>query len=240
MFGIFTGARLRQFIVHAPLLLFVAGSPTQGMAADLARQVQVEPQHRNDGVMITKITVGDFDVQCGLIIGPREVQPIASFQAGDDWLQNMTVYLFNRTARTMVTGGIVLGFPELGDGRTQAQPVYNISLGQKPQAAAFDGRTGKPVSQEGRKPLTFAPGQTLVIHIGDYMTGIRETIESRTNLSMISKVFIYNGSFFFEDGMEWGAGCFRLPLPDRPGVFRCIPDADYFPGNMYKYWPPPR
>jgi hypothetical protein len=235
-----TGARRRQFILHAPLLLFVAGSLTEGMAADLRRQVDVEPQHRNDAVMITKITVGDLDVQCGLLIGPRDVQSNAQFQAGDDWLQNMTVYLFNRTERTIVAGKIRLGFPELGDGRTQPRPQYVISLGKTPSVVAFDGRSGKPLSQEGKKLLTFAPGQTLAIHIADYIDGIRQTIESRTSFSMISKVSIYNGPYYFEDGMMWGGGCFNRQVPDRPGVFRCIPDADYFPGNMYKYWPPPR
>jgi hypothetical protein len=227
-------------IARVPLTLLFAAStwPSEGVAAEIQRQVQVEAQFQKDAVMITKITVGDMNVQCGLLVGPREVQPVTPFQAGDDWLQNMMVYIFNRTARTLVSGGIVLGFPELGDGRTQPQPVSVIHLGQTPAAVAFDYKTGKPLSQQGRKPMTFAPGQTLAIHIGDYMGGIRQAVEGRTSLSTIGKVFIYKGMYYFEDGMKWGGGCFSLPVPERPGVFRCIPDDDYFPGDMHNNWPP--
>lgn len=222
----------------ASIAFFLLLAPTSGIAANIQRQVEVEVYTRMNAVMITKVTVGNINVQCGLMTGPHEIQPVTPFQADDDWLQNMTVYLFNRTARTIVAGGITLGFPELGDGQVQPQPMYIISLGRIPALAAVDYKTGKPLEQGDRSPLTFAPGQTLAIHVGDSFAGIRQTIERRTNLSLISKVFIYVGPFSFEDGMKWIAGCFSLPIPQKPGLFRCIPDKDYFPGDLHNNWPP--
>ncbi|HEY3826339.1 MAG TPA: hypothetical protein VGL82_17360, partial [Bryobacteraceae bacterium] len=44
------------------------------------------------------------------------LQPIVPFEWNEDWLQNTTLYLLNRTNKTIVFGQIGLWFPETGDG----------------------------------------------------------------------------------------------------------------------------
>jgi len=188
--------------------------------------------------MITRVKVGDIDVQCGLLIGPREVQAKTPFLAGNDWLQNMTISFFNRTNKTIVYGAILLNFPELSDPTTQPVVQYAIRLGRIPESVAFDGRTGKPLRQNDRTLLTFAPGQSLEIHLSDHITGIRGTIEHASGSFAVSNVVIHYGNFIFEDGMGWGGGCYQHQSPERPGVWRCVPERDYFPGDMRSNWPP--
>lgn len=100
------------------LLVVAAVWPNLGVVAAFAAEkvIEVEPQHRNDAVAITKVTLGSAEVQCGLVLSPAEIQPVTPIQAGDDWLQNVTIYLLNRTNKTIVEGQIVLVFPETGDG----------------------------------------------------------------------------------------------------------------------------
>ncbi len=199
---------------------------------------QVEPQHRSDAVMITRITVGATDVQCGLVVGPGQVQPVAPFQAGNDWLQNMTIFLFNRTDKAIVAAHLTLGFPDTGDGRTRGQRVYPMQLGRRPEVDSINARTGQPIRQGlNLKPLAWEPGQTLVVHVGDYIDEIKGQVENDMPLSAVTKLRIHIGPFFFSDGMRWYLGYFAVPDPEHPGKFKNLPDA-YFPGSQYQNYPP--
>jgi hypothetical protein len=227
------------------LLLAAARWPAAGATSASAAQIQqvmgeklveVESHHRDDAVAITKVTVGDRELECGLIVSRSEVQPVTPFLAADDWLQTMTIYLYNRTNKTIVAGQIVLGFPETGDGHTQPQRVYLIDLGRVPEAAAFSGRTGQPIALDPRlKPISFLPGQTLLIHVGDYIDRIRDDVQDLIPLTMITKCAIRRSHFFFDDAMRWDIGGFAVPDPEHPGRFKRL-DGNYFPGR--KTWPP--
>ena len=55
-----------------------------------------------DAVMISSVAVAGKPIECGLFIKPPSViQPVAPFQAGSDWLQQMTISLVNRTNKTI-------------------------------------------------------------------------------------------------------------------------------------------
>lgn len=201
--------------------------------------VTVEPWTRLNAVMITEVTVGGQEVQCGLLTGRRRVQPVAPFQAGSDWLKDMTIYIYNRTNKMIVAGHIVLGFPETKSGRSAPQSAYLIGLGRIPQVDAFDGRTGRPLRiNPNAKALAFAPNQTLAIHVGDYISGIEASVANRMPLFYVTKVRIYLGSFCFQDGMVWVAAQYSVPDPHHPGRFVNLA-RDYFPGDRRQNWPPP-
>ena len=56
----------------------------------------------SDAVVITKVLYRDVPLQRGLLVSaglgaPPVVQPVTPFEAGDDWLQYVTVFLYNRT-----------------------------------------------------------------------------------------------------------------------------------------------
>ncbi len=220
------------------LLVVAAVWPNLGVVAAFAAEkvIEVEPQHRNDAVAITKVTLGSAEVQCGLVLSPAEIQPVTPIQAGDDWLQNVTIYLLNRTNKTIVEGQIVLVFPETGDG-SPGNPlrVYNVTLGRLPASAAYSGRTGQAIVEPPSvQPISFAPSQTLQVHLSDYIDNIKASIDNLA-FSAVTKCVIRRGAFFFGDGMRWFAGSYYVPDPQHPGKFTGL-DGRYFPGTPT--WPP--
>jgi hypothetical protein len=51
-----------------------------------------------DAVLISDIAVSGKNVECGLFIKPPVViQPVTPFQTGNNWVQQMTISLVNRT-----------------------------------------------------------------------------------------------------------------------------------------------
>jgi hypothetical protein len=230
---------LSALCVNAIALALLPGAAAQTQSTGGEKLVETGvAQSRAAAVMITKVTVGDSEVQCGLVVVPNKVQPVTPFQAGSDWLEKMTISLFNRTDRKIVYAEVSLGFPETGDGQTLPMLTHSIQLGRIPEAAAFSGRSGQPLPQDpARKPIAFLPGPTLVIHVGDYLGTIRESLERLFPSIEVSKCLIRIGPFFFEDGMRWDSGGFAVPDPEHRGKFKLL-DDDYFPGNMLYNWPP--
>jgi hypothetical protein len=201
--------------------------------------VKVGPQTRVNAVMITRVTVGSQEIQCGLMVGPRSVQPVTPFQAGQDWLKSMTIYLYNRTNKSIVFIDVPLGLPETGNGRAEPQWIYHIQLGRIPAVDAYSGRTGKPIPVDPKlEPLAFGPDQTLVVHAGDYIDQIGNYVQERMLLTGVTKLVIHGGTVFFDDGMRWQAGGgYSVPVPEHPGRFNPL-DGNYFPGIKYRNWPP--
>ncbi len=107
----------------AVMLTLLAGMP--GLCAAAERRIELAQQLPNDAVMITKVMLGNSEVKCGAPVGLREFQPVVPFEAGGDWLQNLTVELLNRTSKTIAWMDIVLEFPETGDGQV---PGGDVSL----------------------------------------------------------------------------------------------------------------
>ena len=235
---------VRQSGIHRsggafPALLAIALWSTSGVVSAVAAEkvIQVEGQQRTDPAMITKVTLGSAELQCGVVVSPREVQPVTPFQAGDDWIENLTLYLFNRTDKTITFANIRIGFPEIGDGSSQ-RPMRSdyITLGRIPPAVAFSASTGQPLRQSARrKAMTFPPGQLLLIDVGTYANSIKGSVDSMPFAS-ITKITIQVSSVYFDDGMKWN-GEYYAPDPEHPGKFTRL-DGNYFPGDMRLNWPP--
>lgn len=198
--------------------------------------IQVDGQHRHDAVVITKVTYGNSEVDCGLVVSSTALQPVIPFQAGDDWLQDVTVYLLNRTDKMIVFAQTTLAFPETGDGSFQRpMRVYNVTLGRLPPNAAFSGRTGQPLPQNPNlQAIAFAPGEVLPVHLGDYINQIRTSADN-VPFTALTKLTVRRSFFVFEDGMRWNGGAYSVPDPERPGKWKPL-DAAYFPGTPV--WPP--
>jgi hypothetical protein len=178
------------------------------------------------------VTVGNADVQCGLIVNRLEVEPVVPFEAGDDWLENITMHLLNRTNKTIVSAEIRLEFPETGDGSPE-KPIQTdfVQLGRKPAQAAY-GRNGKPLSQrESSRFISFAPAKTLVIRVGDHT-------DVTPDLKPLRKCIIRVTRVYFLDGMGWDFAGYYDPDPEQHGKFTRMGKM-YFPGEVQDNWPPP-
>lgn len=194
----------------------------------------------DDAVLISNVAVAGKTVECGLFIKPPGVmQPVTPFQAGNDWLKNMTISLINRTNKTIVFGSVIIHFLDTGDCHALPCVSANLEVGKRPAAGAYDGRTGQPLRLDhpDRAPLEWDPEQTLVVHVSDYMEDIERRVSESMSIAAISKLNIYRGSFFFSDGMRWNLGRYSIADPEHRGKFKALP-ADYFPGRRGNNWPP--
>jgi hypothetical protein len=226
-------------VLAVALLLTMATQwPKLGRAAGVQRQVHVPTAWRYDPVVITKVVVGNAKVQAGRFAKPSTVDPdpITPFEAGDDWIQNLSVYFLNRTSQTIVAAEINLGFPETSmlTGRPPRGCV--LKLGRRPAPAAFD-RTGQAIPQPSdRLPLSFGPGQTMVVGLGDYMGQIGATVNPVMLLAAVTSVRIDLIACYFADGTRFAGGGYSSPDPDHPGRWRGK-GSDYSPGLRRGSWP---
>ena len=193
-----------------------------------------------DAVMVTNVSVAGKTIECGLWVKwPAVMQPVTPFQAGDDWLRQTTITLFNRTNKTIVYGSVLLQFLDTGDCKSVPCSTAEIEFGQPPTVDCYDGRTGKPYKPNHPEmpPLAWKPLHALVVRIGDHMDDIeRSTLIDRMPVTGVTRVNLFRGPFFFNDGMQWN-GTFSVPDPERPGKFKELPFG-YFPGARERNLPP--
>ncbi len=212
---------------------------TDVAAQSLQRSVEVESQHRNDAVVVTGVALGNTFLQCGLPESATSVQPVVAISGGPDWLSHLTIYLLNRTEKTVVYGELQLGFPETGDGKSAQAPmtIVPLRLGIMPSAVAYLG-SGQLLPQENRPLFSITPGQTVPIPLSPAVySDIQRNLASRMpDSAAVSRLVVRRGSFIFADNMKWNKGSFWLPDPQKPGNWIAVSDRRFFPGKQA--WPP--
>jgi len=205
-------------------------------AAQMQRQVESPIATKIEPVVVTKITHRNVAVQPGRFVKPAEAapDPVTPFPADDDWVQNLTVYLLNRTNRTVVYASVYFSFPETTDWATRSRAVFPLTLGRIPPSVTVDMNGRPPQQRPESQPILFTPGQTMAIHLGDYIDRIKADVESVRPLAALTQVSVSFGRFFFADGMQWNGG-YRVLDPQAASWRRM--DRDYFPGDMDGRWP---
>jgi hypothetical protein len=212
------------------LLLFPATQwlkPANSAADGKGRQVDSQVANQRTPVVITKVTLGETIVQAGrMFLG--QVDPITPFTAGDDWIQNLTLYLYNRTNKTIVYTSVQIVFPETGE--LTPPRGFLLRLGRVPPPIDVLFRP------TDRPPILFLPGQTMVIRLGDYIDQIKSEVEPVFPLAAATKLKIYVESSYFADGMLTFSDAYWSADPQDPGKQLRI-GPDYFPGDWNLSWP---
>ena len=189
-----------------------------------------------DAVRITQVSVAGKNVPLGEFALHLEGRDGTPFEADDDWLKNMTITLKNRTDKVIVCAEITLWFPETkgaNPDHPNATAAYMIKVGQRPASALYHRDGSKIPPDTANKPVVFAPGQTLVIPIADYVDEIQSQVEGvgNTAFSHITKLNIQRNLFYFIDGTTWAVDSYFAPDPEHPGNYTRLPD-NYFPGHL--------
>jgi hypothetical protein len=203
----------------------------EGVAASPGWKVVTPgPVARNSPVVVTKVTLGDVLVQKGRFIKSRTEaeDPITRFQADDDWVENLTVYLLNRADKPIVHGFVQFTFPDAAGAGDQ------LELGNIPAGFAFS-REGKAVVRPRAGPFQFGPKQVIAIHLRDYIGQFRDGVAPQAQLSSLSQMHVILSGFDFEDGMRWDGAAYETMDPGTH-IWRLM-EQSYFPGNMDLYWP---
>ena len=214
----------------------------QSTQASEGQFVRVSPETLWDPVWITKVQIGSqfllapYDAHLTPLDG--QVMPGQKFSAGNNWLKDTTIYVVNRTNKSLAWLDIGLQFPQTGNGRTQPTWIYYVKLGRIPDVDAYD-KNGKvlPRAFIGTTPLDLQPGRTLTIHISDYVDKIQAYLATAMPLSAITECNIYVASSEFADGLRYVGGGYSVPDPHHPGQWRYYPTHRYFPGDAHRYLP---
>jgi hypothetical protein len=221
-------------------LIPAASLPPQG----LDRTVYIGRQTRMYPVTVERVTVGDQGIQTGVMGGPRVLQSGTPFQANQDWLKNMSFVLKNRTNKTIDWAQIYVSVPNASEGLTRTLANYPLQLGKIPANDFFMGKGQKPLPKRAEdlegSPLSFAPGQTLVIKLADHLDELQSAFEQTVPMEQVTQISIEPHYFFFEDGMRWDAAliAFGIPDPNQPGKVTDKDRGTYFPGDPFQNWPP--
>lgn len=218
-------------------LIPAASLPPQG----LDRTVYIGRQTRMYPVTVERVTVGDQVIQTGVMGGPRVLQSGTPFQANNDWLRNMSFVLKNRTNKTIDWAQIYVSVPNAAEGLTKTLANYRLQLGKIPANDFFTHRDGTlSPHNSGGSPLSFAPGQTLVIKLADHFDELKSSVEAFMPLEQVTQISIEPHYFLFKDGMRWDGAliAFGVPDPNQPGKFTDLDRGGYFPGDPMQDWPP--
>ena len=209
-------------------------SPEGAGAAQMLRRVQLEEAKRFDPVVVTKIMLGDTVVQKGRFAKPRgEVpDPTISFAAGDDWVQNVSIYLLNRTDKVIAYQLLSVDFPDTFVGNTGL--FVTLPLGAPPPAFAFN-RNGTPSHQPpGAQPLSWGPHETIAVHLRDHTDAIRASTGPEGSLATQSRMGVLLSVCYFADGMGWFS---QYMTWDRENSKWQVVDRNDGPVNPDSFWP---
>jgi hypothetical protein len=229
------GACIGLALVPVGLLL-----AKQETAAD-ERSIQVlAAQSRLSPVLITGVFFGDQvghqNVQCGLLdVSIGHAGPVVPFRASGNWLNHVSIRLMNRTDKVIVGAQLNVMFLDTGDCKHTSCAGALLQLGAIPSGVEKNGE-----KFGSGKPLDWRPNESINIHLSDFSEELKSQLENRMPMEDVHKIAINHDPFYFADGMRWGAGNnFAVPEPGQPGRFTPM-DQNFFPGNKYLNWPPPR
>jgi hypothetical protein len=202
-------------------------------AAQLKRQVSIGPSGKSVPLVVDKITLGNNLVQRGRFqTNEMRPAPITPFRADDDWIENLTVHLLNRTNKAIVYFWITLSFPVDSEG--SARTFFNLRLGHVPSSVDLD-RNGNPMWRLPSEPIEIPPGETIAIRLRDYFDRIKEAVEPTMRIANATQMFVYvQPGVYFADGMAWNGG---YRIFDRQTLNWRPMERDYFPGDPDAHWP---
>ena len=186
------------------------------------RRVRLERYKREDPVRIAQVLEGTTDVTPGdRPFKPWQGKP---FQAGDDWVKNLTVVLKNLSNRKITAVTIGIRFPgSPGSDAIQRDPTgqsvigAGITLGRTPAhyARTPEGEVLRPASTG--TPLQIGTGQELTIALANYYDDIKGQVEAERPISGVPNCWIVISRVYFDDGTQWAADVFYKPDPAASG-----------------------
>jgi len=192
------------------------------------KYVEIEPHIPRFAAWVVKVTVGTQ------VVTPGEYRPHKGpsgvpFQAGDDWLKELTFTIKNRSTKTFVWLTFGVSFPDTltpcSESITgECETGMGVDLGRIPENAAYT-LEGKKLNQGSKQPINFGPGQEMEISLAPYADELRRKIEEYQPFSTVSRCFINVNLGYFEDGMMWSLGDYSVPDPSRYPWYKPVDDS---------------
>jgi len=148
-----------------------------------------------------------------VMIGGRPIQLGGPVRVRAGWVPTATITLRNISPKVIVSGGVLLVFPEPGDG-TEAHPraaCWPVQQGQVPKLVWLgrDGEYHLPPGWERQKPFHVAPGAAVRLTFASCGQGTDAALAS----GRFHQALLSFETFYFADGSRWSARQYALPPP---------------------------
>jgi hypothetical protein len=193
----------------------------------------------NDPVRIMRATEGTTALESDGKHFPNRYGWEATFNAGDDWLKNLSFTIKNVSNQAITYVEVSCALFETSDWRkelaahsTPENPILGQArnvVGWRPEHALYSARLGRSSAEDStRRPaFSLAPGQEFTIPIQDPKTysDLKSSIEAREPLSTVNACDADIGTIFFADGTKWGGHNYMRPT-DQPGRYEIIPASE--------------
>ncbi len=199
--------------------------------------VHMERPYPDDPVRIYGLFEGSSDIApfthdpqiTSNLLHPYSLWDNVSFQAGEDWLENLVIVVKNLSNKEVVAGTVNIRFPETGSGVPgDAFIGQAITLGQWPEYALHATRDGHRLNVAPVAPISIEPGQELKFVLSPYVSEMRQQIETKRPFSSITRLALLLGPFYFSDGTRWASySGFQKPDPNAPGKYAPITAEEF-------------
>lgn len=194
-------------IVFAALTLLgaIGSAHSQGLPATLEKiNFSISAQGKSAPIKVSRLLLDGISVP---IDTPVSVS--------DNWLSKVVVEVKNASAKDIVSGQLIISFPETGTGiQGEHSPIITsiASVGIAP-ATAFRRKDGssRPIPSDmlQRVKIQIPSGGTIRF---DFSKDITTLNDAYRIANQIHKVEISPSQFYFADGSKWQSGTFILPV----------------------------
>jgi len=199
-----------------PLLDLIAlAGVAQGGSEGNFRTVHFFPAAPHQPAAIVKLMKGNIEIKTDV-----------PFEAGDDWLKEITVVNKNLSSSKIVYVSVGAHLPETGTGTQQSPRVgAGNALGRKPEHAMYSALTGQRRQESSAEAIVLEPGDELAMPLvseRDY-DSIRSLIQDKQPLSGVRNCDAWVTTVYFEDGSKWAPANYWRPEEGTPGKYVSIP-----------------
>jgi hypothetical protein len=168
----------------------------------------------------------------GITINGRPIRLDQPARVQGNWIKTVAVTLRNVSPKPIVRAGMLLSFPESGNG-TQGNPYLGSwsTQGREPKIiwyAADGSYHPPPVAPPPLAPLRVPPGGLLRLSFDKDGDTVQAELAAKN--ATITKATLKFQSFYFADDSRWSGDTYALPPTAVPRRWTMVTKEEFFRG----------
>jgi hypothetical protein len=213
--------------------MWLAQAFSQNAAGVGSKTLMVDRPLADDPIRIVKVMEGVTELKWDGHEYPNKYAWEAAFDAGDDWLRDLSFVIKNVSAKKIVYLNVSSVLFETAHWREKVTKQTSLGtamnwVGQRPEDALY-APGGRRLHPDPGPAIELAPDQELTVPIEnpDFYSALRSSIEERASMSSVTASNTLIGEIFFEDGTKWGGHKYQRPNTDKPGYWITISKEEW-------------
>jgi hypothetical protein len=214
--------RFRLFLLLMSILMSLRA------AAQDTKTLLLDMPDSRDPVRIVKVLEGTTELKSNGHQYPDRWAWEATFNAGDDWLKDLSIVIKNISQKKIVFVAVSCILYETGDWQAELAKHITVPVmgnasdvvGRRPDQALYSASLGRRLKPDTNTPsLELAAGQesTIAIENPDDYHALKSTVEEKLPMSNIAACNGGISQVFFEDGTQWSHHRYSRADLNEPG-----------------------